>query len=260
VCIIVRQQEPHVAKLLKQNGCIVGYDLLDRPVSDYHANFNRGSLVGDFSWSCYADPNIDFYIVNNSLAKERLRESLISCNQDKPIHVIPHHTVNFEKIKNDTSISVKRIGYVGISNQLSRSQDIENFCKLHNVEFINVNPLTREECVNHMRSLDLGLIFIENTENIPYTLMYKPNTKLTNFLSYGIPTLAVPYQSFLEFGGNAWINIENVQHLLDNLAKLMTNFKLRQSMSFDGYKHAGNFHIDQIVQNYYIPLLERIKK
>jgi hypothetical protein len=31
-------------------------------------------------------------------------------------------------------------------------------------------------------------------------LKYKPNTKLTNFQSFGIPVISVSYESFVEFG------------------------------------------------------------
>ena len=39
---------------------------------------------------------------------------------------------------------------------------------------------------------------------------YKPNTKLSNFQSYGIPTISIPYESFDQFGYNAYIKIQNI--------------------------------------------------
>ena len=60
--VFVRQFEPHLASMLKQNGCIIGFDLLDRPVADYHQRWKQG-VRHDFDWGIYDNAFIDFFLV-----------------------------------------------------------------------------------------------------------------------------------------------------------------------------------------------------
>jgi len=251
-CLIVRQPEPRAASILKANGCRVGYDLLDRPVSDYHDEFARGSKDGDFDWSRYDSKHIDFFVVNNELARIRLIDSGLQ----KPVHVIPHHTANFESYKNDVLDKPLRVAYVGIPNQFSQQDAIRKLCESHDARLISVNPKTRDECVAVMSVVDVGVIFVEQSEKIPYTLQYKPNTKLSNFQSFGIPTVAVPYASFDEFGGSAWARAGSFDEFSFKLKELLTNVELRRELNINAWQHAKMFQIDNIVRDYYQPLLE----
>lgn len=254
VCLIVRQPEPIIANLLKKNKCIVGYDLLDRPVTDYHDNFKRGTLDGDINWERYASNDIDFYIVNNSLAKMKLSSSLTSCNKNKLIHVIPHHTVNFDNERIVIKEAITHIGYIGIYNQFTCSKELEQYCIKNNIKLVNANPTTRHECLKILRNLDVGLIFLDNKEKIPYTILYKPNTKLSNFQSFGIPTIAVPYESFKEFGGNAWLSATTTGDLISHLDNLSNSKNLREELSESGYAQAQQFHISAVIKSFYTDL------
>ncbi len=249
-CLIVRQPDMHIAKILKSNGCIVGYDLLDRPVSDYHDATNRGTTDGDIDWKRYDNLLLDFYVVNNALAKSKLANVV-----DKPIHVIPHHTVNFESYKNKQLEHPLRVAYVGIPNQFSRQEEIRKVCESNGAKLISVNPKLREECNEIMKHVDVGVIFVEQFEKIPYTLTYKPNTKLSNFQSFGIPTIAVPYASFSEFGGNGWEKVSSFEEFATSLDALLKNPDRRHELSELGHQHARKFHIDNVVRDYYKTLL-----
>lgn len=251
VCLIVRQPEPSAARILKNNGCKVGYDLLDRPVSDYHDLTMRGKNDGDFDWARYAHSDIDFYVVNNALAKARLTEALTRIGAPRMIHVIPHHTVNFNSKRNVVRERVERVGYVGFPNQFSSQDVVKDFCTKLGVTLVSVNPATRDECVNVMSTLDIGVVFVEQVEKIPYTLRYKPNTKLSNFQSFGIPTIAVPYDSFVEFGGSPWVKVESLNEFCSNLDTLVQDFERRSELNEAGWKHAQRFQIDNVVREFY---------
>lgn len=251
VCLIVRQPEPQALSILKANGCKVGYDLLDRPVSDYHDATNRGQKDGDIDWKRYDNPLIDFYVVNNTHAKRRLAAAV----GPKPIHIIPHHTVNFESRRNDLLERPARVAYVGIPNQFSKQDEVRKLCESHGAKLACVNPQTREECVEVMKLVDVGVIFYEQSEKVPYTLRYKPNTKLSNFQSFGIPTVAVPYASFDEFGGDAWERAKSFDDFESKLEALLTNGDRRRELAEAGHQHAKRFHIDNVVRDHYGALL-----
>jgi len=253
--IFIRFIDVDSANKLKNKGNQIGFDLLDRPVADQH-QLEKYAKNQEIDWKKYLFDQIDFYIVNNTITKNKLLES----NCQKNIYVIPHHTVNFDNERICINDVVRRVGYIGLEDQLSYKDDIKSFLSSKNIEFISCHPTTREEVTQVLKKIDIGLISVDYNQAScsvwkQYIIKYKPNTKLSNFQSFGIPTIACPYSSFKEFGENGWINASTKNEILEALENLTRNSStskiLRDDLSNNGYKIAKKYHITDLVLNFY---------
>lgn len=246
--IFIRSIDKNLAKTLRNLGNHVGFDLLDRPVADQHSLVLQGSK-NKITWESYRY-DIDFYIVNNTLTKNCLE---IEGNVKQPIYVIPHHTVNFESKKISFNENVKKVGYIGLEDQFSHKDEILNHLRSRNIDFYMCHPLSRESVVDALLNIDIGIISIENENSSlwkDYILNFKPNTKLSNFQSFGIPTIASSYASFSEFGENCWINANSKKEFINSLDLLIDDPNKRRQLSITGEIVGKNFHIDNIFNAY----------
>jgi hypothetical protein len=199
----------------------------------------------------YTHKECDFFIVNNSLAQADV--GLVS---DKPSFIIPHHSTNFGNIKATWNEEVKRVGYVGLPEQLSSKTEIEKLCRDHGAEFVSLHPNTRDECDALFKTIDIGVVFAESDEKMrPHVVdlmkRYKPNTKLSNFQSYGIPTVCTPYESYIEFGGQACRFVDTKDRMLYEIEHLIIEDpEMRASLARDAFYVGQKFHIDNIKKLY----------
>lgn len=239
--IFIRNINVDVAAYLRKKGNRVGFDLLDRPVADQH---NSSIKDKEIQWNRY-NYDIDFFIVNNSLMKDALQRVNIKI----PIHVIPHHTVNFERKKINFRDRVLKVGYVGLEDQFSFRNETEKFLSGKGIQFLSCHPNTREEVSNFIQNLDIGLILVENDSASlwkKYILDYKPNTKLSNFQSFGVPTIASPYRSFKEFGEDRWIESNSKEDSFQSLELLINDVNKRYNLSKESLEIGEKFHIENI--------------
>lgn len=244
IALFVRTWEPNLARQLAHRGYVVGYDVADMPVGD--AVF-RGAEVKDLS--AYAHRECSFFVVNNSVQKADMMQVT-----DKPCYVIPHHTVNYERHRNPLR-QTRRVGYVGLPEQLSAKEDIEKLCRKMGVEFVSMHPNTREECVELFKTIDVGVVFAETNDKMRHRVVelmkrYKPNIKLSNFQSFGIRTVCTPYESYLEFGAGASRFESTHDGMLDSLELLIDGGHLSQLESDRAYETGKCFHIDEVAKLY----------
>jgi hypothetical protein len=78
----------------------------------------------------------------------------------------------------------------------------------------------------------------------------KPNTKLSNYQSYGIVTLCNDSTSFKEFGNNSYLKHDNLEEFERNLKLLVQDRELRIEISNESYKHSKLLHINNVIKNY----------
>jgi hypothetical protein len=244
VSIIVRNHSSGAAALHKKSNKIVGYDICDMPVGDIFFRNSKDLRIKNYLHDVY-----DFYIVNNDLCADEARSYT-----NKPVFVIPHHTTNIDNKKIQINNPVKRIGYVGLPEQISHANLITNYCKSNDIEFVNIHPSSREECDRVFMSIDIGIIFFDEKTHSPILMdaikKYKPNTKLSNFQSYGIPTISVEYESFNQFGENFYIKVKTLDEFFENLKTLIDDSTYRESLSNNSFSVAKKMHIDEIVLLY----------
>lgn len=244
VTIMIRNHANDSASLNKKRNKIIGYDICDMPVGDAYFRGVKNLQLKNYCHDVY-----DFFIVNNDVCKNEIAEF-----SHKPVYVIPHHTTNLDSKKIKINENVTKIGYVGLPEQLGQTDKIIKFCKEKHVEFINVHPKTREECDKIFMSLDIGVVFLDESSHSSHIVeaikKYKPNTKLSNFQSYGIPTISVDYESYEQFGGNAYLKINNIDELFFQLDSLINDYNQRKVLSDVSYEIGKQFHIDEIIKLY----------
>lgn len=245
VSLFVRSYDANLAKQMKRRGHRVGYDVADQMCGDC---FFRDDPVKDLS--AYAHAECDFYIVNNTPTLKDLEPFA----DGKPIYVVPHHTVNYEGHVN-TLKKAERVGYVGLPEQLSAKDDIEKLCAKMGVEFVSIHPNTREECVEVMKTIDVGVVFAEADGHLKprfAELMkrHKPNTKLSNFQSFGIRTVCTPYVSYVEHGGGAARFEETRDGMMESLEFLIEGSSISKMESARALEVGKRFHIDEVTKLY----------
>lgn len=240
--IFVRQFDLEYCRRLHDLGFVVGRDIADVPAWDFR--LERGKTLKD-----YIDYSCSFYIVNNTWYKNQIESLGV-----KNVFVIPHHSCNFENERSCTGERLKTAGYLGLPEQLSRSKEIESYCQSIGIEFISSDPKTRRDLVEKISQIDLGIIFLDETnltpENLEYTKNFKPNTKLTNFQSYGIPTICVDYQSFKEFGGVAYLPALKYEDVIGWIGRLARDPSMRKKISDDSIEASKLLSINSIVSLY----------
>lgn len=256
IIIFIRAIDNSLVKLLKRNNNVIVYDLLDRPVADQHQHIKQHNSDVEINWTQYINNDIDFFIVNNSLVKNKL--VTLGMSPDK-VYVIPHHTVNYESDKIKINETVKAVGYVGLPDQISHYNEIKTFLENRNIKFISEHPSTREQVSDVIKHLDLGIIFVDDFEksslSTKYILNYKPNVKLSNFQSFGVPTVACEYASYVEFGGkDSWLKSPTKNDFFQNLDFLINDStqskNVRKELSHNSYQNAKSYHIDEIIGIY----------
>ena len=268
--VMVRSPMPEsVISALQKQGAQVGLDVLDVPASSflcYGQEFENMSpyLHGDI---------FDFYIVNNTETKKLVGEVC-----ETPCFVIPHHTVNFHSQRTCFGDKLERIGYLGLIDQLDRVNDIKSMANNLGIDLVFANEETIEGCVEFLSTLDAGIIFLEEDcsedETIEFLVggkprdvnkqkraehlkRFKPNTKLSNFQSFGIPTICTEYASFREFGAQNYLPVRDLSDVQDALTTLKNDVDARKKLSNLSYAHAQSFHVSSI-SNLYKEILTQI--
>jgi hypothetical protein len=247
---------------LQEIGCLVGLDILDVPGANYlHHDQSFDSMMDYIHGDVF-----DFYIVNNSFMKKRLNEV-----SQKPCFVIPHHTVNFKNDRTCFGKKLKRLGYLGLSIQLDNLEELQIIANKYDVEIVVSNESTPEGCVQFLSTLDAGVIFLDSgdseddsidlyvnsgiktynkLERSRHLKDFKPNTKLSNFQSFGIPTICTEYKSFEEWGGKNYISANNLQEFENAIALLKNDEQLRRHLSDLSYEHGKGLHISHVIELY----------
>lgn len=250
ICIFVRNHFPDTVAAYKNQGHVIGYDICDAPVGDVYFRNDQNPSIVKHCYEIY-----DFYIVNNDIAYEEIRSVT-----NKPVYVIPHHTVNLKNKKIAVKDEVKKVGYVGLKEQFCNAEHFQKFLNERNIEFVNIHPKTRNECDEIFQTLDIGVVFLDNSQtsqlHIDVVKKYKPNVKLSNFQSYGIPTVSIDYESYKQFGENEYLAVQTYEEFLKAVDVLISSKKLRFEMSDKSYMIGKKYHID-IVADMYKKIYER---
>jgi hypothetical protein len=244
IVIHVRKFNEDYARFCKSKNLTVGFEVADNPVTDYL----YGRVQQD-DFSRYVSKYCDFYIVNNDVCKQELSKFT-----DKKIYVIPHHNCNFAKKINQLKNKPKRLGYIGVPEYTLNEKSLESFCKKANLVFTSKNPEKHEELEEAFNQIDIGIVFFEkdSIKSGVYerTIKYKPNTKLTNFQSFGIPTICLPYESYKQFGENQCIFVENAEELQDKIIEISSNEDLYFSLSKTSINVGEKHHISKVIEYY----------
>jgi len=244
--VFVRNFDLNLAKSLKLQGRKIGYDIIDKPVAELHRLQLNNPDISEIDWNFICNDFIDFYIVTNTLAKQKL-EAITN----KEVFIIPHHAVSNKLIEKDTAIKPKTIGYVGVEDQLFRRNEIISYCDMNKLSFYENHPKTQNLCIEDLKKIDIGVVYLDVNNRTDYVLKYKPNQKLSNFQCFGIPSVIVGYNSYIEFGGNnSYLLAKNEIELIENLDMLFKDKDLRGSIQKNGYEAAEKLLVNNVIKLY----------
>jgi len=219
----------------------------------------------------------DLFIVPTTYQKILLTQRFLNYKK-KPVWVIPHNHTNFYNLINDVTRPVNCIGFQGtISNRLPKTLEkkLKNFCKSHKIKWrnffiqeikllYNFLPISKiNQLIQHqLDSIDIGIIFppdnsgikniIKMEKSTMELILFKPATRLVNFLSHGIPTICYPYTSYLEVCVSSGYPLfcSDEDSLFNWLQLLIEDVSLRSNISKKGLEIANKYSLEQIVLYY----------
>lgn len=251
IILYVRKFDENHIKHCKKLGLKVGFEVSDNPVADYIT----GRVKKD-DFSRYTHPLIDFYVVNNDVVKNEMLK-----HTSKSVYVIPHHNCNFKRIIREPR-EPKNLGYIGLPEQSIAVEAMLGLCQKFNLNFIKKDVVDFKKLDDAFSEIDIGIVFFEKNESKKELqekiLKYKPNTKLSNFQSYGIPTVCIPYESFKQFGEQKCIFVEDMNQVDQAVENLISDRKLYDTLSNEGVKVSEKLHIENVIE-YYRTIKEDMK-
>lgn len=210
-------------------------------------------IVRDGDWVDFLDGD------NNQVARLRDRPKVnviaaSQCSYDclkeyltNEIVLIPHHHLNWEKIKRERKdISIG--GYIGSPSPEAFKMYAEIKTELKKIGFDFVTCFdykNRNDAVNLYRQVDLFIIGPWVGDDSPH----KIPTKIINAASFGIPTIAYPLRGYKEIEGY-YVQARNVSEVLVEVEK----FKNRD------YYDAWPNKIIEMAEKYHISVIANLYK
>jgi len=245
IIIYVRKFDPAHANFCKSMGLKVGFDVADNPVTDFlYGRVKKDDFVR------YTHQSIDFYIVNNDIMLNEMKKVT-----DKPVYVIPHHNCNFLKKHNMLKGRPKRLGYVGLPEQTIHEDSMISLCKKLDVSFTSQDVTSHDQLDEAFSKIDIGIVYFDRddskSEYQSKILRYKPATKLSNFQSYGIPTVCLPYESFKQFGGGKNVFVDSFEDLENAVERLVKDEEAYSSLASESLVQGESLHIEKVVDYYH---------
>jgi len=267
IFIFVKEWSPELVSMIKKksNAKII-IDIVD--------NYQ---LHDEFSYNKVSYDLVDVFVVPTTYQKMLLTQRFLNYKK-KPVWVIPHHHTNFYNLINDVIRPVNCIGFQGtVSNRIPKTLEkkLKFFCKSHKIKWksfftrgikILYNSLSISEInllVQHqLDNIDIGIIFppdnssisnpIEREKFTMELLLFKPATRLLNFLSHGIPTICYPYTSYLEVCVSSGypLFVSDEDSLFNCLKLLIEDVSLRSNIAKKGLEIANRYSLEQIVLYY----------
>jgi hypothetical protein len=180
-------------------------------------------------------------IVTSQLAKEYLEHKFPVVNQ---IVIIPEHHCNFERARR-TRNEVTTVGYIGVIKEfLPYVDEITEKLEKAGLKFIpDYYFRDRQDVVDFYKKIDIQLIWR------PRAIRLKNVMKITNAMSFGIPTVSFPEHWFSELD-EYYVHALNIDELVASIVKLRDDQELYKSYAEKGILKAEEYHIDNIIKLY----------
>lgn len=160
------------------------------------------------------------------------------------IYLIPHHHVNFERIKREPR-KVRKIGIVGSYEAFNFVPDeIKRGIAERGMELVEFSTFYPRMSVSHFyKKVDLGLVWR------PYKKDLSNPFKIVNFSSFGIPTIALDEPAFKEMDG-CYRPVHTIEEFFTELDALRTSQTLYDDIAGVCLEKAERYHISNIAELY----------
>jgi hypothetical protein len=231
--IIIKQFDLGLAKKIRSRGHVVAYDVVDAPTY----NFGDDAIPEFKAYDIIITPTTNYAL------------KVSQTNNGQLAVAIPHHTINFERHVNEFKTEQLTLGYVGMFNENSHVEKIKALAADKKVRFLVGNPNTRKACIDLFKQIDVSFSYTD----APRGRLLKPNEKLSNGQSFGIPMVCSPHSSYLEYGGEpgeTWISADTGVQLVDSIDELLTNHDLRARIRENGLAVGEKLHIKNVAALY----------
>ena len=170
-----------------------------------------------------------------------------------------HHHCNFNNDIPSFREKVKKIGYIGCSDQLHNQEQLISYANKNNIEIA-----IRGDKDLRYNDLDVGLAYIDPNSNDYDNLANKekswqerinsrPCTKIVNYMAYGIPSVLTNYPSYIlaeKKAKNCTYLVENFKEYMIKLDYLIKNTKARREMREACISNRDKFHISNISHDF----------
>jgi hypothetical protein len=158
--------------------------------------------------------------------------------------MIPHHHCNTDELRIPSGREPPTLGYIGslgnwpASRRVTRGLPYPVFSSI-----IPPGPL-----IESFLRIDIGLAYRMDRQK----LSYNAATKLTNFMSFGIPSVLPPEHGYLEVSRHyeACVYARSVTEFRLLVQELAGDRALRRRMGDAGYEAARPFHLKAIALQY----------
>lgn len=186
-------------------------------------------------------------------------DAFIGANLTQAIHLqltykvnaveIPHHHCNFEDLRIPKRFGSPVIGFISTPDTWAAN------CKLaHKTGYAVVNNVSRkgaggfQKLIDTYMATDIGFAFRMEKNKLRFNCA----NKLTNFMSFGIPSVLTPESGYLEYGrhGETVMYAHTTDDFVQMIRWLGEDPALRFRMSDACYEAAKPFHIRQIADRY----------
>jgi hypothetical protein len=189
-------------------------------------------------------PYLDAFIGGNLTHAIRLQEVYGTRSVD-----IPHHHCNFNNLRIPARAGAPVIGYISGPDWWKANQRLAKktgYKVLNNLS--QRGPDGFDNMIDAYMATDIGFTYRMH----PMKLRFNPATKLTNFMSFGIPSVMSPESGYLQYGrhGETVLYAHTEKDFVSMIRWLGEDTQLRQRMSDACYEAAKPFHIERIADRY----------
>jgi hypothetical protein len=186
-------------------------------------------------------------------------DAFIAANLTQSIHLslnygvrtveIPHHHCNFENTRIPKRTGRPVIGFISTPDHWR-----QNLRLARKTGYEVVSNISRkgaggfDELIKTYLATDIGFTYRMDRDKLRFNCA----NKLTNFMSFGIPSVLTPETGYLEYGrhGETVLYAFTPDDFVNMIKWLGEDVALRTSMGDACYEAAAPFHITRIAQRY----------
>ena len=201
---------------------------------------------------------LDNYSVWDVAPRAKRMDALIGANLTHAVHLqakygvpaveIPHHHCNFDELRIPER-NPPTLGFISTPDTWKQNQTLVTGTGLPVVSNVSrKGERGFERLVDAYLSVDIGFSFRAD----PDKLRFNCANKLTNFMSFGIPSVLTPESGYLEYGkhGETVLYAHTRADFVDLIRWLAEDEEMRRRMGQAAYEAAKPFHISRIADRY----------
>jgi hypothetical protein len=186
-------------------------------------------------------------------------DAFLAANLTQEIHLksvygvrsveIPHHHCNFDNLRIPKRTGLPVIGFISTPDHWPQNQRLAKKTGYKVVSNISRKGAGGfDELIRTYLATDIGFTYRMDRDKLRFNCA----NKLTNFMSFGIPSVLTPESGYIEFGrhGETVLYAYTPDDFVKMIKWLGEDPALRLSMGDACYEAAAPFHISRIAQRY----------